>query len=275
MLAQALHARFLPRDYATGLAFVAAVGAAAEQADHHPDITLTYTAVDLSLVSHDVRRVTRRDVDLARRISAIARERGIAASPGAVSQVELALDTADLAAVGPFWAALLTGTHPVAARGRRRRPDGAPAAAVVPGHDRARDAAPALPPRPVGRARRRARADRGRGGGRRAGRGRQLRAVVRRRWPTRTATRRASARSWTADRRSAPPRRPPAAPGQGAQPAVAPRSTASVGTAAPRRPGAASYCQYRFVWAMIASGAGAPQAVWSSVVWASLTSVAS
>jgi 4a-hydroxytetrahydrobiopterin dehydratase len=109
-LAQALHARFLTGDFVTGLGFVTAVTEAAEQAHHHPDVTLTYPYVDLKLVSHDVGRLTRRDLDLARRISEIARERGIDAQPGAVTEIELALDTADLAAAGPFWAALLTGS---------------------------------------------------------------------------------------------------------------------------------------------------------------------
>jgi len=109
-LAQALHARFLTGDFASGLDFVTAVAEAAEEVDHHPDVTLRYSFVDLQLISHDVQRLTQRDLRLARRISEIARERGIATDPGAVSEVELALDTADLAAVGPFWAALLTGS---------------------------------------------------------------------------------------------------------------------------------------------------------------------
>jgi 4a-hydroxytetrahydrobiopterin dehydratase len=109
-LAQALHSRFLTGDFMTGLRFVTAVAEAAEQAGHHPDVTLTYPYVDLTLISHDVSHVTQRDVDLARRISAIAGEQGIAAQPHAVTEVELALDTADVAALGPFWAALLTGS---------------------------------------------------------------------------------------------------------------------------------------------------------------------
>jgi len=109
LLAQALHARFHTGDFVTGLAFVTAVTELAERAGHHPDVTLTYPFVDLKLVSHDVSRVTRRDLDLARRISEIAREQGVDADPGATTEIELALDTADLAAVGPFWSALLTG----------------------------------------------------------------------------------------------------------------------------------------------------------------------
>jgi 4a-hydroxytetrahydrobiopterin dehydratase len=109
-LAQALHARFLTRNFAAGSDFVTAITAAAEAANHHPDVTLTYPFVDIKLLSHDVSGITERDVDLARQISAIARDKGIDAQPGAVAEIELALDTADVAAVGPFWAALLTGS---------------------------------------------------------------------------------------------------------------------------------------------------------------------
>jgi len=100
-LAQGIHARFLTGDFVTGLTFVAAVTEAAETANHHPDVRLTYPLVDLTLVSHDVGRVTQRDIDLARRISEIAREHGIGAQPDAVTQLELALDTADLPASDP------------------------------------------------------------------------------------------------------------------------------------------------------------------------------
>lgn len=109
MLAQALHARFRTGDFASGLSFVTAVTELAERANHHPDVTLTYPHVDLRLISHDVSAVTERDLDLARQISEVAREQGVVADPKAVTQLELALDTADLAAIGPFWAALLHG----------------------------------------------------------------------------------------------------------------------------------------------------------------------
>jgi 4a-hydroxytetrahydrobiopterin dehydratase len=108
-LAQALHARFRTRNFVKGLAFVTAITEAAESANHHPDVTLTYSFVDLRLISHDVSRLTQRDIDLASRISEIAAEQGIRAEPSAVAEVEIALDTADVAAAGPFWSALLTG----------------------------------------------------------------------------------------------------------------------------------------------------------------------
>ena len=110
-LAQALHARFLTGDFATGLRFVMAVSEAAEAANHHPDVTLTYPHVDLKLISHDAGALTQRDIDLARRISEIAQDQGVAADPHAVAEPMAGFDTADLAAaVGPFWAALLTGS---------------------------------------------------------------------------------------------------------------------------------------------------------------------
>ena len=109
-LAQALHARFITGDFVSGLRFVTAVTEAAEAVNHHPDVTLTYPYVDVRLMSHDVSAVTSRDVDLARRISEIAREQGVSADPSVVTEIELGLDTADVAALGPFWAALLTGS---------------------------------------------------------------------------------------------------------------------------------------------------------------------
>lgn len=108
-LAQGLHARYATGDFAAGLRFVTAVGEAAEDAGHHPDVTLTYPHVDIALVSHDVGAITERDVDLARQISTIAADQGVEARPAELVQVELALDTADRQGIGPFWAALLHG----------------------------------------------------------------------------------------------------------------------------------------------------------------------
>jgi 4a-hydroxytetrahydrobiopterin dehydratase len=108
-LAQALHARFRTGSFTAGLELVTAITEAAERANHHPDVTLTYPVVDIRLMSHDVGAVTQRDVDLAREISAVARARGVAAEPAAPTVLELALDTADTSRVAPFWAAVLTG----------------------------------------------------------------------------------------------------------------------------------------------------------------------
>jgi 4a-hydroxytetrahydrobiopterin dehydratase len=102
-----LTARFRTGDFATGLELVERVGAAAEAANHHPDVELTYPAVTIGLTSHDVGGITSRDLDLAQTISGFAADLGAAAEPAGVARLELALDTEDVAAIRPFWAALV------------------------------------------------------------------------------------------------------------------------------------------------------------------------
>ncbi|MDT0203396.1 4a-hydroxytetrahydrobiopterin dehydratase [Nocardioides sp. AE5] len=102
-----LRTRFRTGDFATGLRLVNAIGEAAEAANHHPDVDLRYGHVDVTLTSHDVHAKTQRDVDLARRISGIAAGLGVAADPGVVQELELAIDTWDIAEIRPFWAAVL------------------------------------------------------------------------------------------------------------------------------------------------------------------------
>jgi 4a-hydroxytetrahydrobiopterin dehydratase len=103
----ALHARFATGSFTAGLALVNAIADAAEEANHHPDLDLRYPHLNVTLTSHDVGGVTQRDLRLARRISALAAERGVAADPSAVQVLELALDTADRSATRPFWKAVL------------------------------------------------------------------------------------------------------------------------------------------------------------------------
>ena len=67
-----LRARFRTGDFATGVALVDKIGAAADEANHHPDVSLTYPEVIVTLSSHDVGGITSRDIDLARRISGFA-----------------------------------------------------------------------------------------------------------------------------------------------------------------------------------------------------------
>ncbi|MET3805653.1 4a-hydroxytetrahydrobiopterin dehydratase [Nakamurella sp. UYEF19] len=110
-LAQALHARFAIPDYVVAAKFLTAVAQAAESASHHPDLKLTYGVVDVSLCTHQNGLwVTQKDIELARTISAIARGHGLEPQPTAVTQLELALDTANEDGISAFWAVLLTGT---------------------------------------------------------------------------------------------------------------------------------------------------------------------
>ena len=52
-------------DFAAALAFVNAVGAAAEAANHHPDIDIRWNTVRLTLTTHDSRGITLLDLSLA------------------------------------------------------------------------------------------------------------------------------------------------------------------------------------------------------------------
>ncbi|HEV7129785.1 MAG TPA: 4a-hydroxytetrahydrobiopterin dehydratase [Ktedonobacterales bacterium] len=58
--------------FPAGIAFVNRVAELAEQAGHHPDITINYSTVTLALSTHDAGGVTEKDLDLARRIDALA-----------------------------------------------------------------------------------------------------------------------------------------------------------------------------------------------------------
>jgi 4a-hydroxytetrahydrobiopterin dehydratase len=107
VLLGAIEAIYATGDFATGLTFVNRVAEAAEEANHHPDITLTYPAVHIRLHSHDSGGVTGRDIALAARIRDIAADLRIDATPHQLSRIEIGLDAHDRAAVGAFWAALL------------------------------------------------------------------------------------------------------------------------------------------------------------------------
>ena len=106
-LVRGIEARYDTGGFAQGLELVNRIGAAAEEADHHPDVTLTWPTVHVRLISHDVGAVTDRDVAMARTISELARELGVTATPEKLSKLEWALDTADKPAAVRFWAAVL------------------------------------------------------------------------------------------------------------------------------------------------------------------------
>ena len=107
-----LQTRLHTRNFATGLAVVNAIGAAAEELNHHPDLTLRYAHVDIRLTSRDEHGVTGLDLQLARAVSAVAAQAGAALDSAHVSRLELALDTPDHESIAPFWAAVLATGQP-------------------------------------------------------------------------------------------------------------------------------------------------------------------
>jgi 4a-hydroxytetrahydrobiopterin dehydratase len=110
-VAGGLQTRIATKDFATGLALVTTIGAAAEEADHHPDVDLRYTHVAIRLRSHDVGAITDRDIRMARRITDLAAAAGLTTDHTAVARLELALDTPDRSRIAPFWAAVLNFTQ--------------------------------------------------------------------------------------------------------------------------------------------------------------------
>ena len=60
--------------FAAALAFVNKVAAAAEQADHHPDIDIRYSEVTLALTTHYLKGLTAKDFELAAVCDALAGE---------------------------------------------------------------------------------------------------------------------------------------------------------------------------------------------------------
>ncbi len=63
----ALQRTFRFRDFAEALAFVNRVGAAAERANHHPDVAIHWNEVTLGWRTHAAGAITERDVAMAAR----------------------------------------------------------------------------------------------------------------------------------------------------------------------------------------------------------------
>jgi 4a-hydroxytetrahydrobiopterin dehydratase len=60
------------RDFSEAFAFMTRVALASEQADHHPEWSNVWNRVDVLLTTHSAGGLTRKDVDLAKRMNAFA-----------------------------------------------------------------------------------------------------------------------------------------------------------------------------------------------------------
>ena len=56
------------KNYRKSFAFTSQVAMLSEKKNHHPQIVLDYNKVTVSLISHDVKKITQRDIDLANQI---------------------------------------------------------------------------------------------------------------------------------------------------------------------------------------------------------------
>lgn len=101
-------ATFAAGSFGAGAALVTSIAAAADAADHHPDLTLRYPGVvHVVLTTHASGGLTDLDLALARSISALAADAGSTSQPLAIGLVEWAIDAVDIDAVRPFWRAVL------------------------------------------------------------------------------------------------------------------------------------------------------------------------
>jgi len=100
---------FRTGSFAAGARLVHAISELARLDDHHPDVDLRYEGVTVRLITitQDYYGLSQRDLELARQISAVARELGFPADPSAVQTVQGTIDALVGAQVIPFWRAVL------------------------------------------------------------------------------------------------------------------------------------------------------------------------
>ena len=66
-----LHKKFTFKSFVPAMAFVNRIAEAAERANHHPDITINYNQVSLSLSTHSEGGIPQKDFQLAGEIDEI------------------------------------------------------------------------------------------------------------------------------------------------------------------------------------------------------------
>ena len=69
---EAITKTFKFADFATAFAFMSAMATQAEKADHHPEWFNVYNTVEVTLTTHDAGGVTQKDIDLAKKMDALA-----------------------------------------------------------------------------------------------------------------------------------------------------------------------------------------------------------
>lgn len=74
---QVIERIFKTGTFADGVALVVEIGTAADAANHHPDVFISYPKVKVQLITHEVGGVTKLDINLARKINEIALSQGI------------------------------------------------------------------------------------------------------------------------------------------------------------------------------------------------------
>lgn len=114
-----LEATFQAESFAAAAALVGSIAAAADEADHHPDVDLRYPGrLHVALTTHaEGGVVTELDLNLATVISQLAADAGATAEPQRSQSTEVAIDAVDILAIRPFWKAVLGYVDEPAAAG--------------------------------------------------------------------------------------------------------------------------------------------------------------
>jgi 4a-hydroxytetrahydrobiopterin dehydratase len=109
VLGEGACAFFRTGSFAAGARLVVAIGELDGLEGHHPDLDLRHEGVTVRLVTATDAGfgLGERDLGLARRISAVARELGLVADPAAVQTVQVSIDALASKDVMPFWRAVL------------------------------------------------------------------------------------------------------------------------------------------------------------------------
>ena len=109
VLADGACAFFRTQSFSAGCSLVGAISELPDIDDHHPDVDLRRDGVTVRLItiSDDYFGMSRRDVDLAQRISALARDLGATADPSSVQAFLIIPGAPVTAEVMPFWEAVL------------------------------------------------------------------------------------------------------------------------------------------------------------------------
>ncbi len=103
---------------ASSVALVDAIGRLAVGADLEPDVDLRSDGVTVRLSTHGLGRLNEGDVELARQISAAARDLDVTVDLAGLQNVQIAIDALVIPDVLPFWSAVLgyeqvdNGTEP-------------------------------------------------------------------------------------------------------------------------------------------------------------------
>jgi 4a-hydroxytetrahydrobiopterin dehydratase len=95
--------------FAAGARLVQAISELPAVDDLHPDVDVRHDGVTVRLITitDDYAGMTQRDVELARQISAVARQLGLSADPSAVQSLLVIPGATVRAEVMPFWRAVL------------------------------------------------------------------------------------------------------------------------------------------------------------------------